>query len=126
MPAKGQIKHGECHTPLYRIWANMKNKCSNPNHQDFYLYGARGITVCNKWMEYIPFRDWARANGYTEGFSIDRRDPDGHYEPSNCRWLTVTENCSRVQKGIYNRGFKEGYKQALKDHGLPIPNNGSP
>lgn len=83
-------KHGESNCLLYYIWRNMKNRCNNANNQEFHNYGARGITVCQEWMDsYEVFREWAMQNGYGEGLSIDRIDVNGNYEPSNCRWVSM-------------------------------------
>lgn len=77
---------------LYRIWVAMKQRCYNPNHRAYKYYGARGITVCDKWKNGSKvFKEWALANGYKENLTIDRIDIDGNYEPSNCRWITQAE-----------------------------------
>ena len=86
------IKHGGKGTKLYRVWHNMKQRILNPNDKFFKDYGGRGITVCNEWLEFTPFRDWALVNGYTEGLVFDRENPDGNYETSNCRFITVLES----------------------------------
>jgi len=89
---KNNTKHGNSKTKLYRVWTNMKSRCLNSKSPDFKNYGGRGITICSEWTEYIPFRDWALANGYSEGLEIDREDNDGNYEPSNCRFVTRIVN----------------------------------
>ena len=83
--------HGETRTRLYRIWKAMRKRCNNPNDSCYYLYGGRGITVCKEWSQYEPFKLWALNNGYSEELSIDRIDPNGNYEPANCRWATAKE-----------------------------------
>jgi len=79
-------------TRLYKIWGSMKGRCCNPNDRDYKQYGGRGITVCNEWIDsFVVFQEWAYANGYREYLSIDRKDNNGNYEPSNCRWITIEE-----------------------------------
>lgn len=75
------LEHGESKSRLYRIWAGMKKRCTNKNSMNYYLYGGRGITVCDEWQEYIPFRDWSMCNGYTDELTIDRIDTNKGYSP---------------------------------------------
>ena len=77
---------------LYTIWQNMLNRCRNPNVDKYPRYGGRGIKVCDEWHEYPPFYEWAMSSGYTDSMTIDRIDVNGNYEPSNCQWLTLSEN----------------------------------
>lgn len=81
--------HGYTGTSLYAVYNTMLARCENPNHSQFPVYGGRGISVCEEWKNsFDSFLEWALAAGYEEGLSIDRRDNDGNYEPSNCRWVT--------------------------------------
>ena len=79
--------HGDTGSRLWRIWTEMKNRCHsrNPN------YGGRGISVCEEWMDFSAFKEWALSNGYRDDLTIDRRDVNGNYCPDNCRWLTMKE-----------------------------------
>lgn len=59
----------------------------------YYRYGGRGIKICQQWREdFKKFYDWSIENGWKEGLEIDRIDPDGDYEPSNCRYVTKAFN----------------------------------
>lgn len=84
--------HGNSHHRLYVIWSGMKQRCTNPKTPMFYLYGERGITICEEWLhDFKAFYDWAMANGYRGDLSIDRIDNDKGYSPDNCRWATPKE-----------------------------------
>ncbi len=84
--------HGKTHTRLYRIWNCMKNRCYRKSYHAYNHYGGRGITVCDEWLnDFQAFHDWAIANGYNDGLSIDRIDVDKGYSPHNCRWVTMAE-----------------------------------
>lgn len=75
---------------LYRIWSAMRERCYRRNAQNYPAYGGRGITVCNEWKnDFLPFKTWALSHGYTGGLSIDRINPNGNYEPTNCRWVSA-------------------------------------
>ena len=80
---------GKTITPEYRVWASMKNRCSNKRDtKNFGLYGANGITVCERWQtSYQRFlADVGRRPG--PEYSLDRINSRGHYEPGNVRWAT--------------------------------------
>lgn len=77
---------------LYNIWSCMKQRCCNPNHTAAPWYHFKGIRVCDEWLNYEKFEEWAMSNGYTDELTIDRIDSDRNYEPDNCRWITIYEN----------------------------------
>lgn len=95
-------KHGLKDSRVYRIWSCMKTRCFNTKDEHYKNYGARGITVCDEWKEdFQAFYDWSMANGYEEGLTIDRINPDGNYEPSNCRWATKKEQTKNRRNSIF-------------------------
>ena len=83
--------HGGSGTRLYSIYKGMKQRCNNKNNPAYKYYGGKGVKICSLWLDdYLKFKDWSLANGYEDEFaSIDRIDPDGNYEPKNCRWVTL-------------------------------------
>ncbi len=89
---ESKIKHNMTKTRPYKAWMNMKSRCFDPKNNRYHNYAGRGITVCDEWLhDFMAFYDWAMANGYRDDLTLDRRDNDGNYEPSNCRWATAKE-----------------------------------
>ena len=91
----GIQRHGWARTPTYKSYNSMISRCRDEGNASFPDYGGRGIKVCNRWVE--SFEDFLEDMGERPGleYQIDRRDPDGNYEPSNCRWITRAENNAR-------------------------------
>lgn len=112
----GAIKrtHGQSKTRLYRIWNKMKQRCYNPNMDDYNDYGARGITVCDEWInDYMAFSRWAYENGYNDTLTLDRVDVNGIYCPDNCRWATRKEqaNNKRVTRYLTFNGVTKSVSE---------------
>lgn len=94
---EAKIKHGKAHSPIYNVFHTMHARCENPRSPGYKWYGGKGVQVCSEWEKFEPFYAWAMDNGYEKGLTIDRIDPDGNYCPENCRWISRSENSSRVK-----------------------------
>lgn len=91
-------KHGHRKDRIYNSWRGMKDRCLNPKHKNYKQYGGLGITVVAEWLNFDKFAEWAYSHGYKDGLTIDRIDPHGNYEPSNCRWISASENIARANR----------------------------
>lgn len=119
------LKHNMTHTPLFRVWAGMLDRCKNVKSANFYYYGGRGIKVCSEWDNtnngFQNFYNWAITNGYKEEklsngrnvLTIDRIDVNGNYEPSNCRWVNnkIQQNNTTHNKNITYNGITKNITQ---------------
>ncbi|MBQ5655948.1 MAG: hypothetical protein IIV14_00755 [Bacteroidaceae bacterium] len=112
--------HGETGSRLYWIWHGMKARCLNAKDKRYGDYGGRGIKVCDEWLSYEGFRDWAMANGYADNLTIDRLEVNGNYEPSNCRWATDVQqsNNKRNNRRITFNGKTQTIKQWADELGV--------
>lgn len=111
---EGNIKHGDFGTRLYGIWNGTRNRCNNKKVRAYKNYGGRGIKVCKEWENsYISFKKWALENGYTENLTIERKNVNGNYEPSNCKWATVKEqgNNKTSNRNITYKGVTKTLQQ---------------
>lgn len=89
-------------TRLYIIWSHMKQRCYNEKHNKYQMYGAKGIKVCDEWLnDFMSFRKWALENGYRENLTLDRIDGRKGYEPSNCRWRTYMQQANNMSSNHF-------------------------
>lgn len=127
----GCLRHREAHNKthgdsrsarLYRTWTDMKSRCGNHARKSYPDYGGRGISVCTEWAtDYEAFKRWALSSGYTDELSIDRIDNDGNYEPSNCRWATLRQQCCnrRSNRIITANGTSMTMAEWARESGIP-------
>jgi len=101
-------RHGGSGTRLYRIWAAMKTRCMNPNFWAYNHYGGRGIKVCRAWQKFPAFQRWALSNGYRDKLTIERKNNDRGYCPSNCKWATRKEQSSNQRMHCNNTSGYSG------------------
>ena len=128
---KASARHG--HAPkrkpslTYKSWLSMKNRCFKPDCNGYKNYGGRGITICDRWLR--SFEDFLADMGERppKNHSIERKDNDGHYEPSNCYWATAQEQarnkrkrpgCTSRFKGVSWCKSKKAWKAAIRLHGV--------
>lgn len=102
-------KHGKRHTKLYAVWNSMIGRCNRKNSTAFRDYGGRGISVCEEWMCFPAFHEWAIKSGYREGLSLDRIDVNGNYEPGNCRWASRVVQANNTRKNVFLECFGQSH-----------------
>lgn len=98
---KKEMTHGMSNTALYTAWYHMKQRCLNPKNRSYSDYGGRGIKICDVWLAFEPFMEWALSNGYSTDLTLDRRDNDGDYCPENCRWVDKKTQQNNRRNSIY-------------------------
>lgn len=92
--------HGKSKHPLYVTWSTMKKRCYNKKSKDYKNYGARGIIVCDRWLDSIDnfIEDMGER---PKGHTLDRVDVNGNYEPNNCKWSNSIEQRTNTRRNVY-------------------------
>lgn len=107
--------HNNHGTRAYRIWSNMKDRCSNPLNKAYHRYGGRGITVTPRWLE---FKNFLEDMGQPpENRTLDRIDNDKGYSPENCRWATISDQARNrfTTTSLEAFGEKKSFTEWAKD-----------
>lgn len=115
--SKRRTTHGESRKPtgVYRVWAGLIQRCTNPRTKNWKRYGGRGISVCDEWRNnYETFREWALASGYAKGLQIDRIDNNGNYESSNCRFTSAKVNTRNREVCVMNEALVEEMRAQVR------------
>lgn len=87
-------RHGWARTPTYTSWNSMISRCRDQSNGSYESYGGRGIVVCERWLDFLSFLEDMGERPSLD-HTLDRKDPDGDYEPGNVRWLTKAEQNAR-------------------------------
>lgn len=112
--------HGQSHTPEYMAWRGMRKRCSNPKAKGYEYWGGRGISVCERWLNSFE-AFYSDMGPKPEGSSLDRKDNDGDYEPSNCRW--VNKKTSSLNRRSIRWIEIKGETKCLKDWARALKEN---
>lgn len=122
-------------TRMFRIWSNMRQRCSNPKNTGYRYYGGKGIKVSKRWLKFENFYKDMK-HGYADNLSLDRINGNGNYCKGNCRWSDIKTqlnnrcNCIKIKNGrdifslldIANKHsinittLRERYKKGLKSY----------
>lgn len=119
----GQMRHGRHKTVEYAAWQKMRHRCSCKNNPSYRDYGGRGISVCERWNKFENFlADVGLRPG--AGYSLDRINVNGNYEPSNVRWATkkVQSLNRRNARFVEYGGKKFRFFELASEFGIPERN----
>jgi hypothetical protein len=111
---ESRVNHGLGGTPTYRSWYTMIRRCTDPRDIGWPHYGGRGIEVCKRWFDLSCFVDDMGIR--PQGMTIDRIDLEKGYEPSNCRWATITEQNRNRRTNVVNTKTAQAIREAAQSN----------
>jgi len=103
MASKCNMTHGKTHHPSYRTWVGMMDRCYDLTADSYKHYGGRGIFVCDRWHDVNNFiTDMGERK---DGYSIERINVNGNYEPKNCKWIRIEKQAQNKRNTIWVDGM---------------------
>lgn len=110
------VTHGMTGSRLLGCYKGMMSRCYREKGIHYNAYGKRGITVCDEWKNSKQsFINWALSHGYADDLTIERIDVNGNYEPSNCKWIPMSEQYKNKQSNCMKMPLPEPYKEDADD-----------
>jgi len=105
--SNGQTYFIDVKHPLYRLRYTIMTRCYNADKYDFPYYQGKGILVCDEWKNSpVDFYQWCFDNGWRKGTALDRINPNGNYEPTNCQFVDLHENLKKMHRDNIMSGEK--------------------
>lgn len=105
---------------LSRILRGIKQRCNNKKSPFFHRYGGRGITYSKLWNNPERFYLWALSNGYKSNLVLDRKNNDKGYFPSNCQWVSRSENIKKEHRKHLYKGRLMSLSEISRETGVKV------